>query len=34
VAVPTLQERIADHPEELAQLVAYLARRAVGDEAE
>jgi len=34
VVVPALQERIADNPEELRQLVNYLAQRAVGDEAE
>jgi len=34
VDVPALKERIADHPDELPQLVAYLAQRAVGAEAE
>ncbi len=33
VHVPSLHERIADHPDELRHLVLHLARRAIGDEA-
>ena len=33
VHVPSLHERIADHPDELRHLVSHLAHRAVGDEA-
>lgn len=34
VHVPSLHERIADHPDELRHLVLHLANRAIGDEAE
>jgi len=34
VTAPSLQERIADNPDELRGLVLYLAQRAIGDEAD